>query len=102
MNEWDFYLGGSEGNGGYSGDVAATWNEYAAQSGFYLDQANSAIDDGRSALEGAAHNLGTDPNAVNGYLEQATADFYATNDAMWSSMGFDGGMPDQGGYGAQY
>jgi len=88
--DWDFYLGGSEGNGGYQGDVAATWNEYAAQSDLHLDQAADLIDHGGDLLFQAAGNLGTDPDAVDSYLNQSVADFTATNDAMWQSLGFEG------------
>ena len=80
-NDWDFYLGGGEATGGYQGDVAATWNEHAAQSDFYLDQATDAIDHGGDMLFQAA--LGTDPEAVDRYLDRSVTDFQATNDARW-------------------
>ena len=92
-NEWDFYLGGSEAAGGYSSDVAGTWNEHGAQSDFFLDQATDSIDHGGDMLFGAASNLGTNPDVVNGYLGQSVDDFRSTNDAMWQSMGFSG-TPD--------
>jgi hypothetical protein len=68
------------------------WNSHAAQSDYYLDQAASYTTDGRSALYDAAANLGTNPGAVDHYLNHAANNFYATDQAMWHSMGYDG-MP---------
>ena len=58
----------------------------------------SSLDAGGDALFNAAGNLGTDPAAVNGYLNESVNDFTAANDAMWQSMGF-AGTPD---FGVQY
>jgi hypothetical protein len=86
---WDDYLSGPESTGYVTGDVAETWNEHAAQSDAALDAAQNAIEANDAALDDAAANLGTNPDAVNASLEEAVEQFNATNAAQWESLGME-------------
>jgi hypothetical protein len=98
---WDDFISNEEASGYVTGDVAETWNDYAAQSDHALDNAADSIQANDNALYEAASHIGTDPDAFNAAAGQAEDSFNATFQNQLASMGLGEGVevPGQGDLG---